>query len=343
MSAQSTVHTGQTPRGLCPYDRGMWDWNIAVNVADVVTAICAVIGVVIAVWLGLKAIVIAQRDTDRGMQEFVATRVDAVLDEALSFVSAAEKVATTPVTRATTGEVAAHFERLTSKLRVLTALELVEERSEASVALVDFASTLHTVALMAAEPQKVLRESLIVFDAAADACEILDGLAWQLHGRESYTDPTGYVFERESGRGISDALDGDPDTAYQLYKKARDKDAGLTINEALRLLLPTIYDRLGWLYFIQPPDELPNYVMWKQDPPSPEQRPEELPTEREKNAHVSAWLEAWPRHRWRRQEDHHEPSSLDAVLTTLIHDLRNELIDRVVALVVELRSAQFLR
>lgn len=326
-----------------------WDWGAASDVANTITAISAVAGVIVAAVLGLKAISIARQDHDRSAQEFLYAQVDVLLQSGLTLSSAASELA------AEVGEgelvergLDREAESFQSRLQLLRELELVDPKNGAANACDQFA---HVLVVVAKASHVLLRDgrnvlASTIFDGESDGAGILRDLATQVHAYADMKDLAGYEHPGSDGQGVSRSFDGTPAVAAQLRVKLADAAWEPSVNQSLRLVMPWIRTELGWLYIQAVLDDGTPLMMMDSDwgayfneedgvlvePPHPHPDAEE-------------WLKKWPSRFWQAEDHGDDPNDPQAQLvspeeltTGLFNDLRGEFITRISTLVREMRA-----
>lgn len=332
----------------------MRPWDRIVDIADIVTAGCAVAGLVLATWLSLKAIRVAKGDSDRAFQEFVYGKVDAVLDAALALTSATSHLAESASSRESEAEVTKSLEAFESRLHILSTLD---DRSagvrtgSAKQFSWGLAQVARASARLRGEGRAILAPS--VFDGESDGPGLLPALSRLMHGHDGFEDPHGSkAVEPSDGRVLVDGLDAfAPSAAYAA--SLRDRLGGPqwqpTVFESIRLVLPWLYLTWGWLYVqFEQDDGTPGMVMendwgayFDESTQTMTQPPHPMPV-------LATWLQEWPQ--VHHQEAGHlelmdsfgmEPPTVspEELLVQMFEDLKGAYLDSVVSLVTELRGA----
>lgn len=318
----------------------MIDWKLGVDIAQIVTAVSAVAAIYVATWLGLKGIRIAKSDNGLGQREFLFNQVDGVLESALALTASASEAANNPSPER--GDLRRAHERFESRVRVLEALELLPEESVVAKDVQQFALAMAALARAHSELLGEGRSVLLptIFDGTDDVTkEILADLAMVVHGHEEYEDD-GYLVGADDGLGKSDAFQGTREWAAHLREKTNDSHWKPTVMDALRLVVPWARVKLGLVGLGTDLDGSPVALselryeggFFDEDlgelilPPWPPQV-------------VDDWLREWPRQFAHLGVDLGMPGMAPEDLTArLLTDLRAEFLDRVVAVVLELRK-----
>ena len=321
-------------------------WDRIVNVADTVTAIAAVVAVVLATWLGLKAIRVAREDNDQSQQQFLYDQVDLVLQSAVALTSSATDVSTS--TGDDHGADARAMERCSeefdTRLRVLTALgfttaqDSLDEVRQFATMLAEVARANHR---LTRDGRAVLVPTIVDGDSGD---YLLDDLSKRVFGHDSYieTHPgTGEEVEMPGADGKEnidaeiDPFRHDPAYAAELRVLTAQSGWEPTVYQSLRLVLPWIRVSLGWSYvqFVND-DGTPGQLMendWGAwfDESTLEMHEPDHPA-----AAAAAWLDAWPKRYWVFEPNFtHDKASPEQIARQLLSDLRAAFIDRLVALV----------
>ncbi|MCH8561847.1 hypothetical protein LTI14_01230 [Nesterenkonia sp. YGD6] len=324
---------------------GVAEWALLVDIAQVITAISAVIAVIVATWLGLKAIRVAKADNGQAQQEFLYNQVDSVLDAALTLVSGASDLETDPAFETNQGQrsLRRSAEGFRSRLRVLKALRLIPAEREVANELQQFADVLAKVGLAR---QRLMREGRgvllqTVFDDTDDATSrLLAHLTKRVHASVAGVDDMGNEIPAEDGHGFSEVSDGSPSVAARLREDLARSDWEPTVNESMRLMMPWVLVELGW-WCVQC-DEIgtPQWLMEDDTysgqhvdqekqvvvtPPRPQQAAED-------------WLDEWPQRFWNWDLNGFWKLSPEELADELLKDLSAEFLDRLLSLIADLRE-----
>lgn len=357
VSRSTVLSISDLPRTLAlsqssPRYPHVMEWSRVVDVADTVTAISAVVGVVIATWLGLKGIHLAKSGNDQVEQEFLYDQVDGVLQSALTLTAAATDLNydsdSDPEPERRVLRLA--DEAFLSRLRVLDALKLLPSESETAAELAVFATALSRTALanegLRRQGRQLLRPTL--FDDSDECTDVLlRTIEMEAYGHSAYEDFGGWVHEASDGRGIAPALSGDASVVGELNRGLEDPDWNPRADESIRLLIPYMKVENALLGLMIDEDGQPVMLreVWAEELTNPM-----LLTEEEKEnqpawslGEVDRWFNEWPAGFFpvalRLGIEH--PTLYDTperLAGRLVSDLRTEFLDRVLALIAELRE-----
>jgi hypothetical protein len=318
-------------------------WERIIDFAEIATAVSAVAAVVLAAWLGLKAIRIAKSDNGQAQQVFLYGQVDSVLQSALALTSAANDLANVPDVHADSARRTLQrcAEELEGRIRVLTALKLIPAGSGNAEDVQQFAAALVIIALARQELLRDGRHVLVptVFDGEDEVTgELLGQLAMQVHGHRSYKEE-GHTIEAFDGQGMSTAFDSAPAVAVKLRSDLVRVDWDPTMNQSLRVVMPWVRAKLGWLYVQR---DLEGALQCLTDTrhdgdyfDHEKATMVELPRPQQV---IEDWIDQWPA--WSSSDigEFLPPLSPEHLVEQVLHDMRIELLDRLIALVAGLRA-----
>lgn len=315
-------------------------WDQAIGIADIVTAISAILALILATWLGLRAIQIAQADFRRSHQEFMVSQSASLLEAATAYGSLAVKFAQ----YLTTDDEGERLQLEERKLDFDGKVTVIRAQQPASqgVSTIDeverFSMALYSMAIASRELRNLGRGVLrhYIFDASdAPTSDILKNLAKQVHGHEKYTEEySGFVHEAWDGAGQSRAFDGAPEIAEELRQKCDRAEWEPSIDEALRLVVPWAGVELG-IYIALASIE--------------DEQPESLHEDNDSEIMqvIPRWFDQWPS-RYKQMVARftkEDGSPIDSDLSTpeeltlqLVRDIRRQLFSLLRRLIEELRE-----
>lgn len=326
----STIRT--VPQ-LSPDTLSRMDWSRVVDVADTVTAISAVVAVVVATWLGLKGIRLAKSGNDQAEKEFLYDQVDGVLQSALAVTAAASDLNLDPDSdpepkRRTLRSADEAFQ---SRLRVLDALKLLPDGSRTATDVGIFATALKRTAVADEKLQRLGRQVLrptLFDDADSPTADLLAALR-----RKLWDDLPAF-----SGTvAMTDEFD----------RKTTDPDWKPRADESVRLLLPYYKVENKLLELLIDNDGQPALMMdvWANELPGPtnltQQQRDNPPPWSLRD--VDQWFNDWPEpylleYVYTRSDNASLDETPEALSSALVNDLRLEFLDHVLVLIADLRS-----
>ena len=229
------------------------DWQHFVDTADIVTAVSAVVGVVLAAWLGWKAVQIARSDHDRGEREFLYGQVESLFEAAFALTAAASELKTAPGSDPDPSrrELTLCRERFDGRVRILTSMNQLSQAD--SELVMTYSLALDRLARANQDLHLDGREVLAVtiFDGSdghtsgmltvlvEGSCK---GPVW-VSGGESFDDD---VYEDKVINDlIPPAFRGSVDAAAELRHNLTRPGWRPTRVESLRLVLPWAQERLA--------------------------------------------------------------------------------------------------
>ncbi|HHW84257.1 MAG TPA: hypothetical protein GX743_10700 [Actinomycetales bacterium] len=329
--------------------------QLAVDIANIVTALMAVAAVLVAVDLGRKALkeaahanLEAARSTaaaleanDQTEKTFLYQQVDGVLESALAFTAAVHHVGAFPEGDGEAQEQAlmAAEEAFVNRLRVLTALRLIPEENEPREHVCQFAAAARRAVGAHRELALGGREVLapFIFDQQDPPTEqMLTDLARLLHGHAEFEDQPGRVLAASDGQGVAEELDGSQATAQRLRENLAAHDEDTTSAELIRLLYPWLSVRLGWW---STHSDGEGAVAGLDDGQAPEWTDEGV-VDVEDVPHAQPEVRDWL-HRWiagfNSPDSVPASSSVEDLSDQVWHGLRSEFLARLLALVEDMR------
>lgn len=315
-------------------------WDRVIDVADIVTAISAVVGVIIAAKLGVQGVRIAARDATRGEREFVMGQAHHLTEAGVAFTRAVAALARDEKTQTSGAErLETQLSHLTARLDTLIEMSLIDREDKDVDSVKQFIETAERAAtsvhrLQTAGPSILART---VFDGEADLADVLRWMASKVHGHDAYVD-CGIEMAASDGWGVSTAFDDSREIAAQLRRDALEATTGLSVNESLRLVVPWLLIELDWLEVAQAPDdEYPTSVTENNWGLFHNEETGEVVIPEHGFAEVRDWLDVWLRDNFHRIEDHGRYSednfqgssvSPNALAVQLLDGLSDELTDR---------------
>lgn len=337
-------------------------WSRVLDVAGMLTALIACVAAVLATWLSLRTVRIANSENDRGRQEFLYSQVSSVLEAALSLVSAAKGLDTVPNPTDTDDRRTLHgcADSVHSRLRVLISLKLINEEEHGIKArdVRQFADSLVKVGLARQKLHRSGRTTLMgtllseSSDVTGTTADLLNDLSQQVHGTAfGTTDTYGEEIPESDGQGISNAFDGSESATASLKKRLAFSETCWSQNESLRLLIPWVKVELGWWEPLEEPDgticglddsSMYDYVSEDSGTPTQVPGPEKV---------VADWLNSWPTRYWQSEDMHEMLRAMDdytgslptktpeALIDELLDDFCDEFLDRLLGLIARLRDS----
>jgi len=324
---------------------GVAEWGLLVDVAQVVTAVSAVIAVIVATWLGLKAIRVARADNGQAQQEFLYNQVDSVLETALALTSAASDLETDSKSDPVEGRrtLRRSAEAFRSRVRVLKALRLIPVEGDTTDRLQQFADVIPRIGLarqrLIREGRDILRQT--VLDETDDlTSRLLADLGKRMHATPAYTDDLGYEISAQDGLKFSEVSDGSARVTARLQRDIGRNDWEPTVNQSVRLLMPWIRTELGW-WDIQRDETGKPLWLFENDNYSGrygDQSNQEVVEPLRLEQVAEDWLDEWPGRFRNLDENGFWTLSPEALADELLEDVSAEFLDRLLVLVADLRA-----
>lgn len=289
----------------------MIDWARVTEVANIVTAASAVTGVVLAAWLGERAIRIARADNGHATLEFRFKLLEDFLQAVIGLASDAREIGNSPSLDPDAAELKLDrdSERVESRLRVLTSLNILSHEASDAEPLLEFRSAVVGLSLARRRLLDSGRDVLapLIFDDSDEVTSsFLRDIALRVHGQDAHLDGESEVqVEASDGTGVSRAFDGSAATAARLRKDLRRADWEPTLNESLRLVMPWATEAVGRVVVAFDPDGSPVKLhdprVWDAfpfDSATKQVVSVELPPDV-----VGDWIEGWPNRFWRADDN----------------------------------------
>lgn len=319
-------------------------------IVGAVSALSALLAVIVALYVGITANrlgritnEITTLDSRRAQREFLYNQVEGGLLAVLALTSAAAELSSaTRRDSDAASELRRSRESFDGRLRALDSLGRhsadTGDANELLRQLRLFAGVLD-VASRATHDLRTRGRSVlqsVVFDRSDEVtAELLEQLAFTVHGWEEGVDVHGQAVFGTDGRDTSTAFDGSVQVAERLRKNLKKRHWDPNTDESLRLVIPWIQSRLKWidvatdlngrrLYLTDDRHGNPIFdtsASYVAESPWPDRV-------------ASDWLNSWPKRFW--SGDVHPEDlprySPEDIAQCLVDDLRNECIDRFVEL-----------
>lgn len=319
-------------------------------IVGVVSALSTLLAVVVALFVGITANrlgrianEITTLDGRRAQREFLYNQVEGGLLAVLALTSsAAELSSATTRDRDAASKLSRSRDSFDGRLRVLDTLGRhsvdTGDAKELLRQLRLFARVLDVASRATHDLRALGRSTLasVVFDGSDDVTtELLEQLAFTVHGWAEGVDIEGQTVFGTDGRATSMAFDGSAKVAEDLRENLQNQHWIPNTDESLRLVIPWIQSRLEWIDVATDQDGNRLYLHdGRHGGPVFDSSASYVDEGPWPDRVASEWLNSWPERFWSGDLD---PEILpylspEDIAQRLVDDLRNECIDLFVEL-----------